>query len=152
MDVQRGFTLTELLVAMVISSVVILGAGQLCLSTFHVFRQIDTLGRQQEALIYTAATIADTLRSHHAIENDEEALFRLQCDTVEPLCRCTVQDMQAAEPLVTFVKLGGGQCERTQSLGIAEPSNSVMSVVTLPLGPEGRDIYFHITHRNSILN
>lgn len=152
MDVQRGFTLTELLVAMVIGSVVILGAGQLFLSAVQVFRQIDTLGRQQEALIYTASTIADILRSHHAIESDEEALFSLQCATVELVCRCTVHDMQAAEPLVTFDKLGDSHCERAQSLGVAESSNDVMSVVTLPLGPGGRDVHFQIAHRNSILN
>lgn len=151
MNVQRGFTLTELLVAMAIGMVIILGAGQLFLSTFHTFRQVDALGRQQEALIYTATTVASTLRRSGSVDANEEPLFRLQCSYQEPVCRCTVQDMQAAQPLVSFNQPGDGPCAKSEALGTPENSSAGVSVVALPLGPGGRDVRFHVAHRNHVL-
>ncbi|RUR25690.1 prepilin-type N-terminal cleavage/methylation domain-containing protein [Vreelandella andesensis] len=149
MDVQRGFTLTELLVAMVIGMVVILGAGQLFLSTFHTFKQVEQLGHHQEALLYAATTITDTLRRQGATDSSGAPFFRLQCEVVENDCRCTVQDMQEAQPLVTFDYETGAGCERNEPLGA--PSINGVSVVSLPLGRQGATINFHVTHREAVL-
>ncbi|WP_249977508.1 PilW family protein [Vreelandella olivaria] len=150
MDVQRGFTLTELLVALVISVTVILGAGQLFLSALITFRQVDALGRQQEALVYTSAMLADALRRRHAVNDSGESLFHLRCIRLETACRCTVQDMQAAQPLVSFDKPGSAVCERDEPLGRVDGSGGI-SVVSLPLGPQGREVSFYVTHRGSVL-
>lgn len=149
MDVQRGFTLTELLVAMAIGMVVILGAGQLFLSTFHTFKQVDQLGRNQEALLYAATSITDTLRRHGATDSNGAPFFRLQCVVIESGCRCTVQDMQEAQPLVTFDYDAGASCERDEPLGA--PATNGVSVVSLPLGRQGANIDFHVTHREAVL-
>lgn len=151
MKVQHGFTLTELLVAMVVGITIILGAGQLFLSTFHTFKQVDALGRQQEALVYTATTVADKLRRRGAVDDSGEALFRLQCVALETVCRCTVQNMQASQPLVSFNKPGKGHCDRSEALGTPENHSGSANVVVLPLGPGGRDVRFYIAHRDRVL-
>ncbi|WP_434983296.1 PilW family protein [Vreelandella zhaodongensis] len=149
MDVQRGFTLTELLVALVVGMVVILGAGQLFLSTFHTFRQVDTLGRHQETLLYATTTVTDTIRKQGATDASGAPLFRLQCVVIDSGCRCTVQDMQAAQPLATFDYSAGAGCERDEPLGA--PATNGVSVVSLPLGRQGGDVDFHVTHRAAVL-
>ena len=55
-DQQKGFTLVELMVAMTIGTVIILGAGQLFLTTFQTFRTVDALSRKQESLILLEST------------------------------------------------------------------------------------------------
>ncbi|MDP3535341.1 MAG: prepilin-type N-terminal cleavage/methylation domain-containing protein [Halomonas sp.] len=59
---QKGFTLVEVLVAMVIGLVVILGSGQLFLATLSTFRQVDELGRKQDAVVFAAHTLAASYR------------------------------------------------------------------------------------------
>lgn len=49
---QQGFSLVELMVAMAIGTVIILGAGQLFLITFQTFKTVDELSRKQESLIF----------------------------------------------------------------------------------------------------
>lgn len=154
MDEQRGFTLTELLVALVVGMVVILGAGQLFLSTFQTFRQVDALGRHQEALVYAATTVTDTIRQQGAVDSSGVPLFRLQCVALDDSCRCTVQDVQEAQPLVTFDYIASGAaisvgCERDEALGA--PASDGVSVVSLPLGRQGGNIDFYVTHRASVL-
>ena len=60
---QTGFTLVELMVAMAIGTVIILGAGQLFLTTFQTFRTVDELSRKQEALIFITGTMVQDIRS-----------------------------------------------------------------------------------------
>lgn len=136
---------------MAIGMTIILGAGQLFLSTFHTFRQVDALGRQQEALIYTATTVASTLRRSGSVDANGEPLFRLQCTTQASGCRCTVQDMQEAQPLVSFNQPGDGHCVKNTALGKPENGNVSVSVVALPLGPDGREVRLHVAHRNRVL-
>ncbi|MGM0832318.1 prepilin-type N-terminal cleavage/methylation domain-containing protein [Halomonas qinghailakensis] len=154
MDEQRGFTLPELLVAMAIGVVVVLGAGQLFLSTFHTFKQVDQLGRHQEALLYVATTVADTLRRQGATDENGAPFFRLQCVVVDAHCRCTVQDMRESQPLVTFDyttsdDAAGVGCERDEPLGT--PVGKGVSMVSLPLGRQGAAVDFYVTHRAAAL-
>ena len=72
---QTGFTLVELMVAMAIGTIIILGAGQLFLTTFQTFRTVDELSRKQESLIFTVNTLIEAGRKgdmgNYAIVLDE---------------------------------------------------------------------------------
>ncbi|MDC6673895.1 prepilin-type N-terminal cleavage/methylation domain-containing protein, partial [Leclercia adecarboxylata] len=60
---QTGFTLVELMVAMAIGSIIILGAGQLFLSSFQTFRTVNELSRKQETVIFAANSLVNAYRS-----------------------------------------------------------------------------------------
>ncbi|WP_280553741.1 prepilin-type N-terminal cleavage/methylation domain-containing protein [Halomonas sp. 25-S5] len=59
---QRGFSLVELLVALVIGLIIILGAGQLFLTGFLNFHQVQLLGEKQSALTYATETLIRDIR------------------------------------------------------------------------------------------
>ncbi|MFI0474384.1 prepilin-type cleavage/methylation domain-containing protein [Halomonas sp. HMF6819] len=145
MNGQRGLTLVDALVAVVLSSAVVIGAGQLLLSSFHTFEQVDRLGRQQQTLIYTATTMVDRLRRPGASSAQNAAAFYLECRGEPGECRCTVQDSEEAQPLVSFDRLGPGACAQTDAL--VEPVQNGVFRVALPLGPNGQRIAFHVTKR-----
>ncbi|MFG6668310.1 prepilin-type N-terminal cleavage/methylation domain-containing protein [Halomonas sp. HNIBRBA4712] len=149
MNAQRGFTLSEALVAVVLSSLVVIGAGQLLLSGFHTFREVDRLGRQQEALVYTATALADRLRVQGGAETAPAGVFQLVCRKESGACRCTVQDNEAAQPLVTFESAGEGSCARDEPM--VERVGDGVYYVTLPLGPGGKEIGFHVTSRQNTI-
>ncbi|MBW6390303.1 PilW family protein [Billgrantia antri] len=61
---QSGFTMVELMVALVIGLIIVLGAGQLFLMGFQTFRQTELLGNKQAALTFaTEALIRDVRRA-----------------------------------------------------------------------------------------
>lgn len=70
---QAGFTLIELMVALVIGLIIILGAGQLFLMGFQTFRQIELLGNKQAALTFATETLIRDIRraSDIGYENGE---------------------------------------------------------------------------------
>lgn len=59
---QAGFTLVELMVALVIGLIIILGAGQLFLMGFQTFRQIELLGNKQAALTFATESLIRDIR------------------------------------------------------------------------------------------
>ncbi|WP_438584008.1 PilW family protein, partial [Billgrantia desiderata] len=59
---QAGFTLIELMVALVIGLIIILGAGQLFLMGFQTFRQIELLSNKQAALTFATETLIRDIR------------------------------------------------------------------------------------------
>ncbi|QTP60504.1 prepilin-type N-terminal cleavage/methylation domain-containing protein [Billgrantia antri] len=59
---QSGFTLVELMVAMVIGLIIVLGAGQLFLMGFQTFRQTELLGNKQAALTFATETLIRDIR------------------------------------------------------------------------------------------
>lgn len=59
---QAGFTLVEVMVAMVIGAIIILGAGQLLLTTVTTFTRVETISRQQEAVIFAAEALTRDVR------------------------------------------------------------------------------------------
>ena len=143
---QLGFTLTEVMVAMAIGLVIVLGAGHLFLGTLQTHRHVDMLSRQQEALIFAVTTMTETLRQHGAYDASGQAFYHLRCRQVEEACRCTLQDMSRARPMVNFMIPSIHSCERDVPVG-RQAADGVDSLVTLPLGPGGRDLSFHVAHR-----
>ncbi len=59
---HSGFSLVELMVAMVIGLVIILGAGQLFLNGFQSFRQVEALGDKQAALTFVSDVLVREIR------------------------------------------------------------------------------------------
>lgn len=151
MERQRGFTLTEVMVAMTMGLIIVIGAGQLFLGTLHTFRHVDTLSRQQEALVFAVSTITHTLRQHGPYDVSGEAFYHLQCQAAEHACRCTLQDQQRAQPLVTFDIPQTQTCAHDEPIG-SKVAGSATSVVTLPLGPGGSELNFHVNHRAALFS
>ncbi|WP_445003562.1 PilW family protein [Halomonas mongoliensis] len=59
---SRGFSLVELMVAMVIGLIIILGAGQLFLTVFQTNRQVEALSEKQAAVNFAVETLLRDIR------------------------------------------------------------------------------------------
>ena len=59
---NRGFSLVELMVALVIGLIIILGAGQLFLTVFQTNRQVETLSEKQAAINFSIETLLRDIR------------------------------------------------------------------------------------------
>lgn len=143
---QAGFTLVELMVALLIGSIVVLGAGYLFFTTFQTFQKVDELSRKQEAVIFAAHTLSDNLRQGY--DN-----YELVCELKpEDQCRCTLKDAGEGEPLVTF----------DRPLEETEPSDDDCAVkdplwkedvveISLPLEKNSEAITFKVMKRKSFI-
>jgi prepilin-type N-terminal cleavage/methylation domain-containing protein len=67
---QRGFSLVELMVALVIGLVIVLGAGQLFLMGVNTFRQVERISERQEALRAISDIISFDIRSSSRVLSD----------------------------------------------------------------------------------
>lgn len=72
---QKGFSLVELMIAMVIGLVIVLGAGQLFLVGLQNFRLVELLGNKQAALTFSAEMVVRDIRraDNSTISWDESA-------------------------------------------------------------------------------
>ncbi|MDR5876183.1 prepilin-type N-terminal cleavage/methylation domain-containing protein [Halomonas sp. CUBES01] len=145
---QQGFTLVELMVAMVIGTIVILGAGQLFLTTFQTFQAVDKVSRKQENLVFTAHRVASEIRQNGP------GRYTLRCELVKDSCNCTVADQnENGQPLVSFLKdlsddnLESQCVEEEHVLGERVENESALYRVALPLENNGEAIVFHVVHR-----
>lgn len=59
---NSGFSLVELMVAMVIGLIIILGAGQLFLTVFQTNRQVEMLSEKQAAVNFAVETLLRDIR------------------------------------------------------------------------------------------
>ena len=91
---QRGSSLIELMVAMVIGLVIILGASQLFMSGLQNFRQAEMLGDKQAALTFVTDVIMRQIRRGEFSANRYE--FRDSEDGES----CTFFDTVHAQPIV----------------------------------------------------
>lgn len=74
---QAGFSLVELLVAMVIGLLITLGALTLINSLFKTYNQVDELARQQERITFTVESMIRGLRNgqNWKMDSDGEPQF-----------------------------------------------------------------------------
>ncbi|PKG50795.1 PilW family protein, partial [Halomonas sp. MES3-P3E] len=105
---QTGFTLVELMVAMAIGTIIILGAGQLFLTTFQTFQKVDELSRKQETLVFAASSIIERVRNSDN-GNSGDSGYSLNCEEVtvgtSQRCDCTIYDAyENGQPILTFEK------------------------------------------------
>ena len=148
---QKGFTLVELMVAMAIGTVIILGAGQLFLTTFQTFKTVDQISRKQESLIFIAQRITNEIRQNGP------GRYTLRCELDHDSCNCTVADQEeSGQPLISFLKdLPNGylanQCgEQEHELGELVPGDAPLYRVKLPVEKNGEAIVFHVMERQSV--
>lgn len=123
---QKGFTLVELMVAMAIGTIIILGAGQLFLTTFQTFRTVDELSRKQESLIFTVNTLIEAGRkgkmSDYEIRPDERD------SNGETHYYCVLQNVSESQPAVDLARVDDVASCPT----LPEPASS--SVISLFIG------------------
>tara|TARA_R110000824_G_scaffold396888_1_gene598998 strand:- start:26411 stop:26896 length:486 start_codon:yes stop_codon:yes gene_type:complete len=150
---QGGFTLVELMVAMAIGTVIILGAGQLFLTTFQTFQTVDKVSRKQETLIFAVSTLAEAGRKgnigNYAIVPDERSSDN------GTRHYCVLQDEDQNQPVVDLAQVD----DATACSTLSEPDgDGVSHIVTLPIGDcrEGAratcdKITFTISERDKVI-
>ncbi|MEA2120276.1 PilW family protein [Halovibrio sp. HP20-50] len=150
---QGGFTLVELMVAMAIGTVIILGAGQLFLTTFQTFQTVDQVSRKQETLIFAVSTLAEAGRKgnigNYAIAPDER-----NSDSGTRYY-CVLQDEVRNQPVVDLAQVD----DATACSTLSEPDgDDVSHIVTLPIGDcrEGASatcdkITFTVSERDKVI-
>ncbi|MFB9866105.1 PilW family protein [Vreelandella sulfidaeris] len=150
---QQGFTLVELMVAMAIGTVIILGAGQLFLTTFQTFRTVDQVSRKQEALIFAASTLSEAGRkgdiANYAIVSDQRG------SGSSTRYYCVLQNMDNNQPLVDLARVDGeSDCPELSTTN----GDGISHTLTLPIGDcrEGGEnicdeIRFIVSERNKVI-
>lgn len=88
---QKGFTLVELMVAMAIGTVIILGAGQLFLTTLQTFDKVKELSRKQETVVFAANHLVNQYR-----KGEIDYILDL---TTNSSTDCSIKDL-SGEPLI----------------------------------------------------
>lgn len=69
-----GFSLIELMVALVVGLIIILGAGQLFLTVFQTNRQVETLSEKQAAVNFAVESLLRDIRRASAISPGGQSL------------------------------------------------------------------------------
>lgn len=70
-NTQAGFSLVELLVALAVGTLVIIGAGQLFIVTLNSYAKVEEISRKQEAIVFAAHVLANSYR-----QGDEDYTMR----------------------------------------------------------------------------
>lgn len=148
---QTGFTLIELMVALLVGSIVVLGAGYLFLTTLQTFQTADELSRKQEAVIFAAHTLSESIRRGGA--NYDLTCLLGSSDE----CECTLRDTSEEnknQPLVTFDRPLGSTEPSDEDCALENPPDFSQDVVTIPLPLEknGESIKFQVAKREPVLH
>lgn len=67
---QRGFSLVELMVALVIGMIILLGAGQLYVTLRQNQQRAEDIGARQDTLLFVSSTLLRDIRTAKAITAD----------------------------------------------------------------------------------
>lgn len=152
---QRGFTLVELMVAMVIGTIIILGAGQLFLTTFQTFQNVDKISRKHEALIFAVSTLSEAGRKGGIDEESYKTVVDERSSDNGSEYYCVLQDMDQKEPVVDLAQVDStSDCPPL----LASESNGSQAI-TLLIGDCRQDrqascdeITFTVTDRNEAMS
>ncbi|WNK20605.1 prepilin-type N-terminal cleavage/methylation domain-containing protein [Halomonas piscis] len=148
---QAGFTLIELMVALLIGSLIVLGAGALFLITLQTFNKVDELSRKQEAVIFAAHTLSARIRQN---KEGGDSRYELKCEIgSEGQCKCTLSDeARKGQPLITFDRPLESIEPSEEDCAVENPAWSQNVVeIPLPLEKNGESITFHVTKREWVL-
>lgn len=126
---QYGFTLVELMVAMAIGTLIILGAGQLFLTTFQTFQNVNQVSRYQETLIFAVRTLTEAGRKGN-IDNYAIVTNERSADS-DARYFCVLQDETKSQPLVDLA-----QVDESSGCPVLSKSNDdgVSHLTTLLIG------------------
>ncbi|MDQ7735361.1 prepilin-type N-terminal cleavage/methylation domain-containing protein [Halomonas sp. SpR1] len=153
-DGQKGFTLVELMVAMAIGAVIILGAGKLFLTSFQTFQTVDKVSRKQETLIFAVSTLTAAGRkgniADYAIVSDGR-----HSDSGTDYY-CVLQDEVKNQPVLDLAQVDDeADCPTLSKTN----SDDVSHLITLPLGDCREsvnmtcdEITFTISERNKAIS
>ncbi|WP_163577695.1 PilW family protein [Halomonas faecis] len=146
---QEGFSLVELMVALLIGLVIILGAGQLFLTGFQNFRKVEELGDKQAALTFAAdVLVREIRRSEKPVEADDDELIvyidgesrRYFLSESSGEWSLYVQvDSDSSQPVVDGF-------QGSDAFSVEEPSSGHLRV-TFDLVGEKESIIFHAMNR-----
>lgn len=128
-----GFTLVELMVALVLGLLVVLGASQLFLTSSQTFRSIEELNRRQEVVSYISNMLSQEVRQSRVVspvgpggaEVNESGRLKLEfydSDEYNPYCSSVTDKMVGVEYFLDI---------ETSSLIVEANCNN-------PSGPEAR--------------
>ncbi len=150
---QAGFTLIELMVALFVGSLVVLGAGYLFLTTLQTFQTVGELSRKQETVIFAAHTLSVGIRQ----SKDDGVPFTLQCQInkdKDDQCECTLRDTSLDnQPLVTFDRPLESAKPSDADCAVEEPNWSDTVVrIPLPLEKNGEAIIFRVAKRQPVVD
>ncbi|NIC35907.1 prepilin-type N-terminal cleavage/methylation domain-containing protein [Halomonas desiderata] len=126
---QAGFTLIELMVALVIGLIIILGAGQLFLMGFQTFRQIELLSNKQAALTFATETLIRDIRRASDINFSSRELTvqfpnngdMAACGPGENVIRVYRLSNSAVSATEGWALTMGQDCDSTPTSGAFEP-------------------------------
>jgi type IV pilus assembly protein PilW len=71
---QQGFSLVELMVALVIGLIITLGAGQLFLMGLQSFRQVEQLSERQQSLRFLSDVMSLDIRTASSVSGEDDEL------------------------------------------------------------------------------
>ncbi|WP_346796573.1 prepilin-type N-terminal cleavage/methylation domain-containing protein [Halomonas sp. Bachu 37] len=154
---QKGFTLVELMVAMVIGSIIILGAGSLFLTTFQTFQKVNELSRKQETVIFAANTLVDEYR-----KGEGEGRYKLEeTKDSDGNTECSIFDKNSnSQPIVGGLAQYEGKCDKGRFISDVEVGDEKTLVgyhrFTLDFERNDDDegvetLSFHVMSRNQAL-
>jgi len=103
-----GFTLVELMVALVLGLLVVLGASQLFLTSSQTFRSVEDLNRRQEVISYISNVLSQEVRQSRVVspvgpggaEVNESGRLKIEfydSDGYNPYCPSVTDDMVGVE-------------------------------------------------------
>ncbi|RUR40170.1 hypothetical protein ELY25_04810 [Vreelandella populi] len=132
------------MVAMAIGTIIILGAGQLLLTTFTTFERVDTLSRQQEALIFAAQTLTRDIR------RGQGHLYEINDSLVDDATCALRRDSQ---PLIEGLYKGSNKCSAITLFDKDAQGIAGLHHVTLTFaGDSQRSFSWHVMQRDQITN
>lgn len=132
LGLQSGFSLVELLVAMLIGLIIVLGAGQIFISGLQTFRQSQQISQRMDGLMFAFDSIALDARTASAMDvtggtmlsleyspaRDDnfycsgsgltDVVYSFSGSEITLAYQCSDGTSLAAQPLVTGVRSGGG--------------------------------------------
>ncbi|WP_444989465.1 PilW family protein [Halomonas mongoliensis] len=112
MKKSSGFSLIELMVAMVIGLIIILGAGQLFLTVFQTNRQVETLSEKQAAVNFAVETLLRDIRRASDISPVAGGLSLTVLNRGDVSASCGLGD-----EVVKVYKLDGSELQVSQDCG-----------------------------------
>ncbi len=140
---SEGFTLVEVMVAMVIGTVIILGAGQLVLSTFTTFERVDTLSRQQEALIFASQALTEDIRRGQAHRYEVS-------DSLASDATCTLR--RDSQPLIEGLYKGQRECSALTLWEKNAHGIPGLYRITLEFEQDRRRFTWHVMQRDQVVS
>ncbi|WP_404413312.1 prepilin-type N-terminal cleavage/methylation domain-containing protein [Vreelandella aquamarina] len=85
-NTQTGFSLVELLIALAVGSLVIIGAGKLFIETLETYDKVEKISRKQEAVVFAAHTLVNHYRNRaddSAVEYSMKEDGKEECQIIE---------------------------------------------------------------------